>query len=182
MILRNRKEEVTDADGNLLFRGHVVSRLGVQPREATRRFHADLRDYLVKGYKAGESMGAPGRAIGFVMTTYRKLASSSIAAIEHALRLRLERLKASAKPSASSNAYGGKSLDQLAEGGDDQDRLAESVEGSTIGEFFEFERNQIHDLLDSAAVVRQQDEKLVVFLDRVANILVEHGKKLLVFT
>lgn len=182
MILRNRKEEVTDADGNLLFRGHLVRRLGVEPTETTRRFHARLRDYLVKGYKAGETMGAPGRAIGFVMTTYRKLASSSIAAIERALQLRLERLEASAEPSASSRGYGETSLEELAEGGDDQERLADAVEESVRGEFFEFERSQIGDLLGLAAVVRKQDEKLRIFLDGVANILMEHGKKLLVFT
>ena len=33
-----------------------------------------------------------GRAIGFVMTIYRKLAASSIAAIERALNRRLKRL------------------------------------------------------------------------------------------
>ena len=182
MILRNRKEEVTDADGNLLFRGHVVSRLAAEPTETTRRFHLRLRDYLVEGYKASETMGAPGRAIGFVMTTYRKLASSSIAAIERALRLRLERLEASGAPSASARGYGDASLDELVEGGDDQEPLADIVDEAASREFFEFERKQIIDLLALAEVVRRQDEKLRIFLDRVADILVEHGKKLLVFT
>ena len=181
MILRNRKEEVTDADGNLLFRGHVVRRLAVEPTEATRRFHARLRDYLVEGYKASEMMGAPGRAIGFVMTTYRKLASSSIAAIERALRLRLRRLESSTA-SAMSTAFRDTSVDELTEGGDDQDRLADVEDASTGGEFFEFERSQIGDLLDLAAVVRRGDEKLRIFLDGVAHILIEQGKKLLVFT
>ena len=49
---------------------------------------------MIGGYKASaaEFNHIPGKAIGFVMTTYRKLASSSIAAIELALRRRLDKL------------------------------------------------------------------------------------------
>ena len=42
---------------------------------------------------AANAGGNKGRAIGFVMTTYRKLASSSIAAIEQALLRRSARLR-----------------------------------------------------------------------------------------
>ena len=49
-------------------------------------------------------------------------------------------------------------------------------------EFFDLERNQIINLLDLAAVVRRNDEKLRIFLDGVADILVARDKKLLVFT
>ncbi len=182
MILRNRKEEVTDAHGELLFKGHDVKRVGVELTDSTREFHVRLRDYLVKGYRAGDTAGAPGRAIGFVMTTFRKLASSSVAAIDHALRRRLERLESSEEPTATTNPSPGSSPDDLVEGGDDHDQLAEAVGDSPSREFFEFERNQIIDLLDLAAVVRREDEKLRVFMDGVVAPLIAESEKLLVFT
>ena len=52
-----------------------------------------LQGYLKNGYDAARAGGNKGRAIGFVMTVYRKLASSSIVAIEAALKRRLERLE-----------------------------------------------------------------------------------------
>ena len=181
LIVRNRKAEVTDADGRFIFKGQRVYRIGVEPSERTRHFHELLRDYLVRGYKAGDAVSdATGRAIGFVMTTYRKLASSSIAAIEHALRLRLERLDESEHQDGT--VLSDISLADLAEGGDDQYDLTNRVQGAQRREFFEFERGQIVRLLDLAAVVRKEDEKVRVFLDKAVAPLVAEGDKLLVFT
>ena len=181
LIVRNRKTEVTDADGKFIFQGHQVYRIGVEPSERTKHFHELLRNYLIRGYKAGDAVaGATGRAIGFVMATYRKLASSSIAAIENALRLRLGRLDESEQQSG--NVVSDMSLADLAEGGDDQDDLTEQVKGGQRREFFEFERGQIVRLLDLAAVVRKEDEKVRVFLDEAVAPLIAEGEKLLVFT
>lgn len=181
MILRNRKSEVTDADGNFIFKGQKVYRVPVEPSAETRRFQQLLRDYLIRGYRAGAASGAVGRAIGFVMTTYRKLASSSIAAIEHALELRRDRLIGQATQGGT-NSEGDLSLDDLSEGGDEQDDLAETISTTAVDEFFAFERNLIEGLLSHAAVVRKQDEKLRMFLDEVVKPLISEGKKLLVFT
>ena len=182
LILRNRKTEVTDADGNFIFRGHRVYRLGVQPTPETRIFQKHLRDYLLRGYKAGElATGAAGRAIGFVMTTYRKLASSSVAAIERALRLRLGKLEASAQEATAGEGLG-LSIDDLAEGGDEQDNLSEGTRGMQQREFFEFEKKKLWELLRHTAIVKRNDEKLRVFLEEAVAPLVADGKKLLVFT
>ena len=182
LILRNRKTEVTDADGNFIFQGHRVYRLGVEPSEETRLFQRLLRDYLVQGYKAGEeATGAAGRAIGFVMTTYRKLASSSIAAIERALRVRLEKLE-TAGPQTTNAPESDLSIGDLAEGGDEQDDLPEKTRHAQRKEFFEFEQKKILELLTHAASVKQQDEKLRIFLDRAVAPLVLRNEKLLVFT
>jgi SNF2 family DNA or RNA helicase len=117
MILRNRKSEVTDAEGAFIFKGQKVHRIPIAPSEDTLHFQELLRDYLIRGYKAGVATGAAGRAIGFVMTTYRKLASSSIAAIEHALELRRDRLAGEAGQRAATNSESDLSLDDLSEGG-----------------------------------------------------------------
>ena len=62
LILRNRKTEVTDADGNFIFRGHKVYRLAVKPSEESRIFQLLLRDYLLRGYKAGDAAAGAGRS------------------------------------------------------------------------------------------------------------------------
>ena len=115
------------------------------------------------------------------MTTYRKLASSSIAAIEHALRLRLERLDASTNQTSNSLDEG-LSIGDLAEGGDEQDNLLEGTRRTQHKEFFEFEQRKILELLSRAASVKRQDEKLRIFLEETVSSIVAKNEKLLVFT
>ena len=180
MILRNRKNEVTDAEGEFIFRGQHIHRVAVEPSEQTSEFQKRLNKYLRDGYRAGEQMGAAGRAIGFVMTTYRKLASSSIAAIERGLRLRLERLIESVNGGGEEDFSGDLELDELVEGGDDQDDLASKPTKST--EFFAHEKEMLEGLLADAKIVRNNDEKLRIFIDQVVAPLVNEGKNLLIFT
>lgn len=175
MILRNRKSTVTDAEGNLIFRGHEVHRVPVNPSRTTLRFHNMLSDYLRRGYKAGEKGGAAGRAIGFVMVTYRKLASSSVAAIERALQARLERLTGSSDRSPLEE----RPIEDLLEGGDDQDDIGDF---SATPRFFTDEENMLRDLIAAAGRVRQADEKLEMFVNDVVVPLLAQGKRLLVFT
>ena len=179
VILRNRKSEVTDADGAFIFRGHVVHRVGIAPSPDSERLSKLLVDYVRRGYRAGERGGSEGRAIGFVMTTYRKLASSSVAAIDRALRRRRERLLGGADDAHGADGY--ETTEDLVEGGDDQDDLANAPAGPAE-EFFEDEVEQIDALLAEAAVLRQNDQKLAALLDSVVAPVVADGKKLLVFT
>src|SRR5690606_7474899 len=87
MIIRNRKDLVTDADGNLIFRGKQTFAIEVPVSKAAREFDEDLQRYLRRGELAGErASGRRRAAIGFVLNTYRKLAASSAAAIHQALR------------------------------------------------------------------------------------------------
>jgi ERCC4-related helicase len=180
MILRNRKSEVTDADGEFIFKGMQVHRVPVEPSAETEKFQRLLNDYLRRGYRVGEA-GGVARAVGFVMTTYRKLASSSIAAIERALLLRLQRLSG-ASLEAVERPLEDISLDDLSAGGDDQDDLAASARDTSGREFFAFEKDLIEQLLACAAVVRRNDEKFRMFMDNVIEPLFAQKKKLLIFT
>ena len=182
MILRNRKSEVTDADGEFIFKGHIVRRVPIEPSETTREFQRLLQKYLVRGYRAGETAGAAGRAIGFVMTTYRKLASSSIAAIERALTRRLECLRGQAASTGEIPDVAELSLEDLTEGGDEQDDLDGTISRTPAQEFFEYEQSLIGELLGLAGTVRAHDEKLRIFLDEVVSRLVDEDRKLLIFT
>ena len=130
-------------------------------------FQRHLNKYLRHGYRAGEQIGAAGRAIGFVMTTYRKLASSSIAAIERGLRLRLERLSQSANEQDENDFADDLTLDDLAEGGDEQDDLASSPTKAT--EFFSHEKEMLEELLANTRIVRNNDEKLRIFINQVVT-------------
>ena len=93
VMFRRTKREVTDALGKPIFmRREVHSQkfpLGIRERE----FYEKLTDYLREGYGVaglGESRTTTEqRAIGFVMTTFQKIMSSSPRAIKHALRRRL---------------------------------------------------------------------------------------------
>ena len=181
LILRNRKSEVTDADGQFIFKGQDIHRIPVKPSSETLKFQKLLDEYLRHGYRSGEKGGNTGRAIGFVMTTYRKLASSSIAAIERSLQLRLEKLSGELEYKED-GLERELTLDDLSEGGDDQDDLAISISSTGAKEFFAHEQEMIEGLLEAAKAVYQNDEKLQMFLNEVVAPLVEKGEKLLVFT
>lgn len=95
LVIRNNKADVTDAEGNFIFSGKITKAITVQIGTEEQAFDQALQKYLKRGYAAGKATaGTTGRAIGFVMTVYRKLTASSIAAIEAALVRRMLRLKA----------------------------------------------------------------------------------------
>lgn len=93
MVIRNYKADVTDSEGNFVFHGKSTIALEVPVNQQSIDFDQALQDYLRKGYQAGKNKGYSGNAIGFVMTVYRKLAASSVAAIRRALYRRLSRLE-----------------------------------------------------------------------------------------
>lgn len=93
VMIRRTKREVTDANGQGIFRKRLVTteRFSLAPRE--RFFYDKLSEYLRDGYSAagvGENRTTSAqRAIGFVMVTFQKIMSSSPRAIRQALRRRL---------------------------------------------------------------------------------------------
>ena len=189
VVLRNRKSLATDADGEFLFRGQDTRRIEVPLSVTANSFSVSLQKYLQHGYDASRAGGVTGRAIGFVMTTYRKLASSSIAAIERGLRLRLNRLQGQSTSTTAVDLQA--QLDELADaltdGTDGQDNLvdlADSLSQATTGvnPFFSDEYRQITSLLMEAAEVKKDDLKLQRFLSEIVAPLHKEGQKLLIFT
>src|SRR5262249_28648279 len=76
IILRNRKIDEVDLNGMFLFKGVLVRRVEIATHPDFANLEEELQAYLRRGYGAGQLLGgAEGRAIGFVMTIYRKLAS-----------------------------------------------------------------------------------------------------------
>ena len=180
IVMRNRKSNATDANGEFLFRGQTTNRIEVQTSEAAIAFDDQLQQYLREGYAASEIGGTQGRAIGFVMTTYRKLASSSIAAIDGALRRRKNRLLGSID-SEPVGRFSTLETDGLYESTDNVDNLDEAAD-IQMKPFFENELGWIERLLVMVDDVKENDNKVTRFLSEVVSPVLGDGQKLLIFT
>ena len=160
MVIRNNKSDVTDAEGNFIFQGKTTSSIAVDQNEVERSFDRHLKKYLQEGYNSrGKGSEIRDRAIGFVMATYRKLAASSIASIERALRKRLERLKGDIAGDACSMV----DIETVDE------RFVGEWEETDYGpraEFFQGEIAVLKDLLRQAELVFNHDSKLSVLLNQ----------------
>ena len=94
VMVRRTKREVVDANGKALFVRRQVHTETFEPALREQRFYEQLTGYLRTGYEAagafrsGRTTSAQ-RAIGFVMTAFQKMMSSSPRAIKQALRRRL---------------------------------------------------------------------------------------------
>jgi Superfamily II DNA/RNA helicases, SNF2 family len=176
IIIRNKKSRVTDAEGRLIFRGHDTIRYKVRPSDSMKAADQALRNYLTAGYRASFNVQdrTLGRAIGFVMTTYRKLASSSVAAIERALERRLERLE----NSAAASTLVLPSDDEL----EGDDLLAETGPIDQMIAFFEDEATEVRSVLKQIRLAKQEDVKLTTFLRDVLTPLMANDQSLLIFT
>ena len=181
IVLRNRKSQVTDAHGDFLFRGQDTRRVEVPFSDAARDFDNKLQDYIRHGYDAAAIGGSAGRAIGFVMTIYRKLASSSIAAIDQSLRRRLARLQGVSVPDIRLPFGDNLDEDAFLEGTDSLDNL-DDIADIAAAPFFDDEQLQVTSLLAAAAAVKADDHKLERFLTEIVTPLQGQDLKLLVFT
>lgn len=175
MVFRNNKADVTDADGNFIFKGKVTSALKVSVSESAIEFDRTLQDYLRKGYAAGAALGFKGNAIGFVMTVYRKLAASSVAAIHNALINRKARLQDQA------SEYTMRDLDET-----DQRFFGEWEEQlqTEAKEFFDGELELLDDLIVEAERLRDDDRKIQLFLDELIERILAGNpdEKVLIFS
>lgn len=177
MVLRNRKIDAVDLEGAFLFKGLIVRRATIDHDPQFEFLERQLRDYLRLGYRAGDSLGgAEGRAIGFVMTIYRKMASSSIAALYIALKNRFERLTAQTDADNAEFA----ALDDDESEGDDQ--LEERSRGPGRTPFFETETQLLRDLMAKAAEAMRNDKKGDALVSLVRDIVLVQKKKVLIFT
>ena len=93
VMVRRTKREVTNARGEPIFMRRQVHSQIFDQATKERIFYDRLTDYLKEGYNAAgindTRTTSQQRAIGFVMTTFQKIMSSSPRAIKQALRRRL---------------------------------------------------------------------------------------------
>lgn len=178
MVFRNHKADVTDANGNFIFKGKLTKAIKVPLGEEAVAFDKALQTYLQRGYNAGKTKGHQGIAIGFVMTTYRKLAASSVAAILAALYRRLQRLHQEVQNMIET---GDDETDSRFQGENEERQLQLFT---PVAEFFEGELSLLHELISKAEELYKNDQKMAALLDTLLNSVLQSNpdEKVLVFT
>jgi len=188
VMVRNRKSEVTDAKRQKIFKGIAPARIiPFAPAKEEVTFYEDLQQYLRTGYKVVDRLqrekdGQRASAVGFLMSTFGKLASSSRAAIQSALENRRHALQDETES------------EPTVEGGDERfpgERAAGLIATQAIEmptgrgkkkkvSLIEGELAQVEQLLSRLKSLRTPDSKLTSFIDRVKEL--DGELKLLIFT
>ena len=88
VVFRRTKADACTPDGSPLFARRWVHTESFTMSEPEREFYAKLREYLQDGFDLAKKQGNQGRALGFVMTIFQKIAASSFAAVRSTLRRR----------------------------------------------------------------------------------------------
>ena len=174
MVIRNRKADVTDAEGNFIFKGKRTYAIEVETEREAQDFDRSLRRYLARGYTASRERGRSGIPIGFVMTVYRKLAASSAVAIHRALNRRLVRLRDEQKQLV----YADEAPDERFEGEWEEHYTGDGHE------FFEGEIDMLENLLRKAESLARSDRKVTSFIDNLLKAVLSANtdEKILIFT
>ena len=89
VVFRRTQADACDAHGGPLFARRQVHTSAFRLSQPEVQFYELLLDYLRDGYNLAEASGHKGRALGFVMTIFQKIAASSFAAVRATLRRRL---------------------------------------------------------------------------------------------
>lgn len=182
MIYRNHKADVTDRDGKFIFKGKVTKAIAIPTTDEFQEFEELLSTYFKKGYQASQAEGSFARAIGFVMTTYRKLAASSVMAIHMALVKRVKRLEMSHQSvhenlqDLNDERYSGEILEE---------ELSKILnDGKSAIEFFTGELKALKELVEVSRHLIREDKKIKVFIDSIINQILAKNplEKVLIFT
>jgi superfamily II DNA or RNA helicase len=89
VAFRRTKADTCRPDGSTLFARRWVHTESFVMSDAEREFYNELNVYLMDGFALAKQQGNKGRALGFVMTIFQKIAASSFAAVHRTLRRRL---------------------------------------------------------------------------------------------
>jgi len=89
VVIRRTKADACRSDGSTLFARRWVHTEAFVMSDAERLFYQALNEYLRDGFALAKKEGGKGRALGFIMTIFQKIAASSFAAVHRTLRRRL---------------------------------------------------------------------------------------------
>ncbi|MGG0940180.1 SNF2-related protein [Brevibacillus centrosporus] len=89
VVIRRTKADACRPDGKTLFARRWVHTESFVMSDSERDFYKELVEYLADGFALANREGGKGRALGFVMTIFQKIAASSFAAVQRTLRRRL---------------------------------------------------------------------------------------------
>lgn len=88
VVYRRTKADACTPDGSPLFTRRWVHTESFTMSPGENVFYAKLREYLQDGFDLAKKQGNQGRALGFVMTIFQKIAASSFAAVRNTLHRR----------------------------------------------------------------------------------------------
>lgn len=89
VMFRRTKADACQPDGSPLFARRWVHTESFLMRDEERLFYEKLRAYLEDGFNLARRQGNEGRALGFLMAIFQKIAASSFAAVRRTLKRRL---------------------------------------------------------------------------------------------
>jgi len=88
-MFRRTKADACQPDGSPLFARRWVHTESFLMGQEERLFYEKLREYLEDGFDLARRQGNQGRALGFLMAIFQKIAASSFAAVRRTLKRRL---------------------------------------------------------------------------------------------
>lgn len=89
VMFRRTKADACQPDGSPLFARRWVHTESFLMSPEERIFYERLREYLEDGFNLARRQGNQGRALGFLMAIFQKIAASSFAAVRRTLKRRL---------------------------------------------------------------------------------------------
>ena len=89
VMFRRTKADACQPDGSPLFARRWVHTESFVMDHTERLFYEKLREYLEDGFDLARRQGNQGRALGFLMAIFQKIAASSFAAVRRTLKRRL---------------------------------------------------------------------------------------------
>tara|TARA_R110002072_G_scaffold301584_1_gene481646 strand:- start:2842 stop:5607 length:2766 start_codon:yes stop_codon:yes gene_type:complete len=89
VMFRRTKADACRPDGEPLFARRWVHTESFLMCDGERRFYEKLREYLEDGFNLARRQGNQGRALGFLMAIFQKIAASSFAAVRRTLKRRM---------------------------------------------------------------------------------------------
>lgn len=89
VMFRRTKADACQPDGSPLFARRWVNTESFVMSQSERLFYDKLREYLEDGFDLARRQGNKGRALGFLMAIFQKIAASSFAAVRRTLKRRL---------------------------------------------------------------------------------------------
>jgi superfamily II DNA or RNA helicase len=182
VMIRNNKQSVTDLNGKLLFKPPVVNSEIFSYSAEEDSFYKMLTDFILSGKAYASSLSArEGRKVMLVLIAMQKLASSSVAAIRHSLRGRLNRIVADRKKIESlKTQFQEKSESLLAkydevEKSNDIDAMSQVeeqiAEMSAAVRLMKDEEQRLQELVDAAEKVKEETKikKIISILENQFN-------------
>lgn len=182
VMIRNNKVNVTNLNGDRLFKPHTVETATFSYSSAEKEFYQKLTEFISTGraYASGLET-SQGNAVMFVLITMQKLASSSVAAVRSALKRRLERINDRRKElgelEKQKSLY--EELEKLEEG-DGLAKIEENIlEASSALRLMQNEEHPLRILVSLADAVGEET-KILRIMDAVQNKY--SGRSVLFFT